>query len=78
MQNRQCSAVEVCPTKALQWGLGSALQWVGVLLRPWGTAWALLYSVSVCVCPTKALRWGLRGVLQWMWVGVLPWPCGRP
>ena len=38
----QRTAAGVCPAKALQWGLGSGLQW----------------AVAQCVCRTKAVRWG--------------------
>ena len=57
----QCCVVGVCPTEALLWGLGSALQQASVLSAPCGVA---RHCVAVGVCPTKASRWGLGSALQ--------------
>ena len=73
----QCT-VGVSPTKALLWGLGSALRWVRSYQ---GLAMGLRQCVAAGVCPTKALQWGLGSALQWgiacVWGGVIsepPWP----
>ena len=83
--------MDVCPTKAPGWCLGSALQCLCVLPRACGAACVARYSgwvsyqgaavgprrlVALCLCVCVCVsNDGLVGSVL-QWVGVLPRPCG--
>ena len=79
MGPKQCFAMGICPPKPMHWGLGSiwglgsTLEWVFVLPRPYSGA-----SAGFCnVHPPKALWWdlGRQGARALQWTFVLPRPC---